>query len=85
MEDCIMSFLSWLFGLGKHSRYSKHGRYSGHGGYSKHGRQHDQYEYQNHDSYSDVNQQYQNIMRCKQCNSILNKEAKFCSECGLPV
>ncbi|MDX7493302.1 hypothetical protein [Providencia stuartii] len=41
-----MSFLSWLFGLGKHSRYSKHGRYSGHGGYSKHGRQHDQYEYQ---------------------------------------
>lgn len=82
MEDCIMSFLSWLFGLGKHSRYSKHGRYSGHGGYSKHGRQH---EYQNRDSYSDVNQQYQNIMRCKQCNSILNKEAKFCSECGLPV
>ncbi|AMG65900.1 hypothetical protein AB7044_11960 [Providencia stuartii] len=77
-----MSFLSWLFGLGKHSRYSKHGRYSGHGGYSKHGRQH---EYQNRDSYSDVNQQYQNIMRCKQCNSILNKEAKFCSECGLPV
>ncbi|SST01182.1 Uncharacterised protein [Acinetobacter baumannii] len=52
-----MSFLSWLFGLGKHSRYSKHGRYSGHGGYSKHGRQHDQYEYQNRDSYSDVNQQ----------------------------
>ncbi|MEY1236548.1 zinc-ribbon domain-containing protein [Providencia manganoxydans] len=24
-------------------------------------------------------------MQCRQCQSILNKNAKFCSECGLSV
>ncbi|MEY1236549.1 hypothetical protein AB7102_03140 [Providencia manganoxydans] len=44
-----MSFLSWLFGFNRKSRYSNYNRYSKHGGYAKHGRHHGQYEYQNWD------------------------------------
>lgn len=80
-----MSFLSWLFGFNRKSRYSDYNRYSKHGGYSKHGNRHGQHEYQNRDIYADVNRQYQTIMQCKQCQSTLNKGAKFCSECGLAV
>ncbi|MEY0576480.1 hypothetical protein AHYW_002229 [Providencia manganoxydans] len=76
-----MSFLSWLFGFNRKSRYSNYNRYSKHGGYSKHGRHHGQYEYQNWD----VNRSEQPLIQCRQCQSILNKNAKFCSECGLSV
>lgn len=80
-----MSFLSWLFGSNKNYRHSKQGNQSKHARRANRERREEQCEYQNNDIYAEVNKQHLTIMQCKRCHSVLNLEAKFCSECGLSV
>ncbi|EKT62960.1 hypothetical protein [Providencia burhodogranariea] len=80
-----MSFLSWLFGLHKNYRHSKLSSQSKHARRANRERREEQYENQNNDIYTAVNKQHITIMQCKRCHSVLNLEAKFCSECGLSV
>lgn len=70
-----MSFFSRLFGTGKNSRYSKFGQTS------KHGHGHGDRQYAD----NRIDNQYRNIMQCRQCRTIIKPEDKFCNECGLPT